>query len=160
MKPRPVKRVETPKPDGRVRELGMPPVLHGIIQQAVMLALHRSSDRTFCEYSNGFRPRRLTPQVVAASPQYIAQAYRWVVDLDSEKFFDRVNHARLTGQGQSHAEADSRISACRVYGKEGVQFRGCGDVARWNIVFPTVEYRARRVESSQELGRHLFRLSG
>src|SRR5437667_2366210 len=93
--PKPVLRVEIDKPDGGVGKLGIPTVLDRLIQQAVMPVLQRRWDLTFSEHSHGFRPKRSAHQAVAKAQQYIAAGNRWVVDLDLEKFFDRVNHDKL-----------------------------------------------------------------
>jgi RNA-directed DNA polymerase len=78
-----------------MRKLGIPTVLDGLVQQAVMQVLQSRWDARFSEHSHGFRPQRSAHQAVAKAQPYIAEGDRWVVDMDLEKFFDRVNHDRL-----------------------------------------------------------------
>jgi RNA-directed DNA polymerase len=129
--PQPVKRVEIEKPGGGVRKLGVPTVLDRFLQQAVLQVLQRDWDRTFSPHSYGFRPHRSAHQAVAQAQQYLADGCGWVVDLDVEKFFDRVNHDQRMGQGAKRITDQRMLRLLRAFLTAGVLADG--------LVSPTEE---------------------
>jgi len=122
--PQAVKRVEIAKPDGGMRQLGIPTVLDRFIQQAVMQVLQGYWVRTFSEHSYGFRPGRSAHQAITRAQQYVEQGYHWVVDIDLEKFFDRVNHDRLMGRLAQRITDKRVLKLIRAFLNAGVMENG------------------------------------
>ncbi len=122
--PLPVKRVEIPKPGGGMRKLGVPCALDRFVQQAVLQVLQSRWDSTFSGHSYGFRPGRSAHQAIRQAQQYISEGYRYVVDIDLEKFFDRVNHDILMGRVARRVSDKRMLRLIRAFLNAGVMENG------------------------------------
>jgi len=122
--PRAVKRQLIPQSGGGMRQLGIPTVLDRFIQQLLVQVLQPIFDPTFSEHSHGFRPGRRAPDAVREAQRYIQDGRRWVVDVDLEKFFDRVNHDGLMGKLHTRITDQRVLRIIRRYLEAGIMADG------------------------------------